>query len=97
MKKYWIYYYKSFSNTYVLYWTTDKKMEDNLPNGSERISRSEAISRAKANSVPGSDGYYYASEWIYPADGGHDYDYPYHWFDTRTRIVGLFNKVHKEI
>lgn len=97
MKKYWINYHKPFGNTYSLYWTTDKQMERNLPSGAQRISRNEAIARAKANAMPWTDGYYFASEWIYPADGSSGCDYPNDWYDVKTRIVGRFNMVNKDI
>lgn len=42
-KKYFISYYRGFSNTYNLYWTDCEEMEKKLPSNAERISRKEAI------------------------------------------------------
>lgn len=41
-KKYFVVYYQNFSNTYNLYWTDCKEMEERLPAEAKRISRKEA-------------------------------------------------------
>ena len=48
-KKYWVHYYKDFANTYDLYWTDSKEMEEALPDGAERITRKEAFELARKN------------------------------------------------
>lgn len=88
MKKYWMAYYNNFGNTYVLLWTDSKEMENKLPWNKEhnnviRISRKEAIKRARENAKEGTDGYYYASELICPAGGPVDPDCLDYDFNTR--------------
>ena len=39
MKKYYVHYYRDFSNTYRLRWTDRPAMEHALPEGVERITR----------------------------------------------------------
>lgn len=42
MKKYYVYYYKGFSNCYTLLWADNKEMESKLPHDAVRITRKDA-------------------------------------------------------
>lgn len=48
MKRYYIQYIADFANTYNLFYTDEKHGEDKLPEGSERITRAQAIAKCRA-------------------------------------------------
>ena len=70
-KKYWVHYYKDFSNTYDLYWTDSKEMEEALPEGAERITRKRAFDLARRNSFyeQYNSAFAMGTSYIYPASG----------------------------
>lgn len=47
MRKYYVYYYRDFGNTFELYYTRNSEDEKLLPEGAYRITRKEAISMAR--------------------------------------------------
>ena len=47
MKKYYIFYYKDFGNTYSLFWADSPEMEAELPEGAERITRNQAEAKCR--------------------------------------------------
>ena len=70
MKKYYVHYYRDFSNCYNLYWADSPAMEADLPEGAERITRKRALELARCESdrrkyEPMSSGY--ADDSILPA------------------------------
>ena len=42
-RKYYVYYYRDFANTYELYWASTPEMEAALPREAEQISKKEAV------------------------------------------------------
>ena len=50
MRKYWIHYYRSFGNTYALYYTENAEEERLLPRNAERITRKDALKMARKES-----------------------------------------------
>lgn len=73
-KKYWVHYYKDFSNTYELYWTNSPEMEEMLPDNSQQITRKKALEMARENAwrEKYDSGFAMGSSHIYPADAPTD-------------------------
>ena len=72
MKRYFVHYWKDFSNTYEVLWADSPEAEAALPAGAERITRREAEElcrreRERRKYDAAFSGYATAS--IYPADG----------------------------
>lgn len=69
MRKYWVQYWKSFANTYNLFYTENPEEESMLPGNAERITRKKALQLAREESDRRKfDGAfaYYAPETIAP-------------------------------
>lgn len=70
MKKYYVHYWKSFGNTYNLYYV-DESMDMEIPHNWERITRAEAIHLARMEREArriNPNFAYYADDSILPAD-----------------------------
>lgn len=68
-KRYYIYYYNNFDNTYNLYWAWENKP---VPNEYRRITRREAISHCINNPDPT----FSRDKYIYPASGKYNTMFP---------------------
>ena len=88
-RKYWVHYYKDFSNTYELYWTNSPEMEEMLPDDSQQITRKKALEMARENAFREKydSGFAMGSSHIYPADApADDYLGNYGYFLEHGRI-----------
>lgn len=50
MRKYWVYYWRNFGNTYRLWYTENSDEEKLLPETAERITRKKALQLAREES-----------------------------------------------
>lgn len=69
MRKYWVYYWQNFGNTYRLWYTENSDEEKLLPETAERITRKKALQLAREESdrQKFDEAFaYYADSEIYP-------------------------------
>ena len=92
MRKYWIHYYRSFGNTFALYYTESAEEEKYLPANAERITRKDALKMARREGDSRKfDGAFsgFADAEIYPVNSPEDIIN-----DRRYKLVGrIWEKV----